>query len=59
MFPSWHLAPEGMLPQDRPYSLVAEALYFREEQLGFALFEVGPRDGPIYDALRGVISSAL
>jgi PAS domain S-box-containing protein len=59
MFPSRQLVPEGMLPQARRYSLVVEALYFREEQLGFALFEVGPRDGPIYDLLRGEISSAL
>jgi PAS domain S-box-containing protein len=38
---------------------VVEALYFREEQIGFVVFEVGPRNGGIYDALRGQISSAL
>ena len=59
VFPSRYLAPEGMLPRNRSYSMVVEALYFREEQLGFVLFEVGPRDGPIYDALREMISSAL
>jgi PAS domain S-box-containing protein len=57
-FPSRRLVPEGMLPE-RQYNLVAEPLYFRENQLGFVLFEVGPRDGAIYDVLRGEISSAL
>jgi PAS domain S-box-containing protein len=59
VFPSPRLVPEGMLPQDRRYSMVTEALYFREEQLGFILFEAGPRDGPIYVMLREEISSAL
>jgi len=59
VFPSPRLAPDGMLPQDRRYSLVTEALYFRDEQLGFVIFEVGPREGPIYGMLREEISSAL
>jgi PAS domain S-box-containing protein len=59
VFPSPRLVPEEMLPQDRRYSLVTEALYFREQQLGFILFEAGPREGPIYVMLREEISSAL
>jgi PAS domain S-box-containing protein len=58
-FPSPQLVPEGLWPQGRRYTYVVEALYFREDQLGFVLFEVGPRDGAIYDVLRGEISSAL
>jgi PAS domain S-box-containing protein len=67
-FPSPNLVPQGMLPQDRRYNLVTEALYFREEQLGFVLFETGSRKGPIsgmlqkgpiYGMLREEISSAL
>jgi len=42
-----------------PCNLVAEPLYFRDEQLGFVLFGVGSKDGMIYDALRGQISSSL
>jgi DNA-binding LacI/PurR family transcriptional regulator/anti-anti-sigma regulatory factor len=57
-FRSQQLAPEGVLP-DRQYSFVVEPLYFREHQLGFVLLEVGPRDGVVYDVLRGEISSAL
>jgi anti-anti-sigma regulatory factor len=57
-FRSRQLVPEGMLP-DRQYSFVVEPLYFGERQLGFTLLEVGPREGTVYDALRGAISSAL
>ncbi len=48
-------------------SVVVEPLYFRDEQLGFVLFGIGPKDGPgqgsrdgvIYDVLRGQIGSSL
>jgi len=43
----------------RQYSFVVVPLYFCEHQIGFALFEVGPRDGTVYDMLRGETSSAL
>jgi DNA-binding LacI/PurR family transcriptional regulator/GAF domain-containing protein len=58
-FPSWQLVPGDMLSQDRPYNLVVEPLYFRENQLGIAVFEVGPREGMVYETLRGQLSSAL
>jgi PAS domain S-box-containing protein len=58
-FRSRQLAPEGTLPRDRQYSFVAEPLYFREHNLGFVLFEIGPREGFIYEALRQGISNAL
>jgi DNA-binding LacI/PurR family transcriptional regulator/anti-anti-sigma regulatory factor len=53
------LAPGGTLPQERRYSTVVEALYFGDHHLGFALFEVGPRNAAIYEELQGQISSAL
>lgn len=58
-FPSRWLLPDELWPRQRPCSLVLEPLYFREEQLGFVLFEVGPRLGAVYHVLRGQISSAL
>ncbi|MFZ5919214.1 MAG: substrate-binding domain-containing protein [Chloroflexota bacterium] len=61
-FPSDQLAPvdiSDLHRPGRPYSWVVEPLYFREEPLGFALFEVGPKDGTIYEVLRGQISSSL
>ncbi|MFL7792056.1 MAG: substrate-binding domain-containing protein, partial [Anaerolineae bacterium] len=58
-FPTHQLVPDGMLPQDRWYSFVVVPLYMRESQLGFALFEVGPRDTDVYEALRQGLSGAL
>jgi DNA-binding LacI/PurR family transcriptional regulator/anti-anti-sigma regulatory factor len=58
-FPFRELVPDGMLPRERCYSMVVEGLYSGDHQLGFALFEAGPRDGAVYEVLRGQISSAL
>jgi signal transduction histidine kinase/DNA-binding LacI/PurR family transcriptional regulator/AraC-like DNA-binding protein len=58
-FPTAQLVPSGFLPKDRNFSYDIEALYFQKEQIGFALFEIGPREGEVYTTLRGHISSAL
>jgi hypothetical protein len=58
-FSSQQLLPQEFWPQNRPYMMVVEPLYFRKNQIGFVLFEVGPRDGNVYEALRSGISSAL
>jgi DNA-binding LacI/PurR family transcriptional regulator/signal transduction histidine kinase len=58
-FRSRDLAPDGLLPQDRPFNYVLQPLYFKKDPLGFILFEVGPRDGRIYEMLRTQLSSAL
>jgi signal transduction histidine kinase len=58
-FESVHLVPGGRLSRAAPYSLVAAPLYFKDEQLGFVLFELGPRIGWIYTALQEQISAAL
>ncbi|MBN1810677.1 MAG: substrate-binding domain-containing protein [Anaerolineae bacterium] len=58
-FPSRRLVPEGLLPQERQYSLVVRPLFSQQDQIGFALFEVGPQEGATYETLSGQISSAL
>lgn len=58
-FPTLELAPDGFLDRDEPVSFVALPLYFKEERLGFVLFEAGIRVGWIYEALQGQIASAL
>jgi signal transduction histidine kinase/AraC-like DNA-binding protein len=57
-FLSRQLSPEGLLPERR-HSFVVEPLYFRDEPIGFVLFEIGPRDGAVYKVLGAQISSAL
>ncbi len=58
-FPSRQLIPEVLFPQGRRYNFIIEPLYFRENQLGFVLFEVGPLEPSIYQVLSAQISSAL
>ena len=59
VFQTSQLIPGGMAGCNKRCSAVIEPLCSREEQLGFALFEMGPREGAVYEALRGQISSAL
>jgi signal transduction histidine kinase/DNA-binding LacI/PurR family transcriptional regulator len=59
VFRTADLVPEGWLARDQRTSLVVQTLYFREEQLGHAVFEPGPIDSLTYEVLRGHISSAL
>jgi DNA-binding LacI/PurR family transcriptional regulator/anti-anti-sigma regulatory factor len=53
------LAPADIIDWDAPHHCVVEPLYFRENQIGFVLFEAETRYGVIYEALRGQLSSAL
>jgi DNA-binding LacI/PurR family transcriptional regulator/anti-anti-sigma regulatory factor len=58
-FSSRRLVPKDLRPQGRRYSYIVSPLYFRDRQIGFAMFEIGPRDGDVYDVLRGEITGAL
>lgn len=58
-FTSSSLVPNPAFYTEHRRSLVLEALYFEEEQLGFALCEMGPPHGVVYETLREQISSAL
>ncbi len=57
-FRSRLLGPSGCFGDTR-VNLVAKPLFFGHEQIGFVLFEAGPREGNMYEALRSQISSAL
>ncbi len=57
-FHSTQLVPPNLLGNTRLH-LLAEPLFFQQEQIGFVLFEPGPREGNMYEALRSQISSAL
>ena len=58
-FRTRQLVPPNLLPEDRRFAFDVEALYFKEEQIGFVMFEIGPRNGDVYTTLRGHLSSAL
>jgi hypothetical protein len=59
IFPTRELAPRELLPLEREHAYVVEPLFFKQDQLGFALFELGPGEGRVYEALRNQISAAL
>ncbi len=58
-FASPRLAPDGLAAGDKSRCFVVEPLYFREYQIGMALFEMEAQDGQVYAILQGQISSAL
>jgi signal transduction histidine kinase len=51
--------PLDRLRRSSPSNIVATPLYFKDQQLGHILFEVGPRIGWIYPALQEQLSCAL
>ena len=59
VFDPVRLVPGDRLRRAMPYSMVAAPLYFREQQLGFVLFELGPPIGWMYVALQEQLASAL
>ncbi len=58
-FPTEQLLPEGFLPDKRRYDLLVLSLRFQNHYLGHAVFEMGARDGFIYDALQIQIRNAV
>ncbi len=53
------LLPPNLLDDGRQYSLLVEPIYFREDQLGYAIFEGEPDKEAIYEILGGQISASL
>jgi signal transduction histidine kinase/CheY-like chemotaxis protein len=48
-----------LLASDRQHNLLVEPLFFRDDQLGYAIFEATPPDEAIYEILGGQISASL
>lgn len=59
LFPSCELVPMELLQRDEAVNVLIEPLYFREEQIGFVIFEVGSQRIDIYETLQAEISGAL
>jgi signal transduction histidine kinase/DNA-binding LacI/PurR family transcriptional regulator/AraC-like DNA-binding protein/ActR/RegA family two-component response regulator len=57
-FPIAQLLPADLWGEQRR-TLVLEALEFQREEIGFVLFEVGPHDGAVYEALRSQLGSSI
>jgi len=59
VFPTSKLLPDGLINDQRQFSLVVEPIYFREDQLGYAVFAADPHEEAIYEILGGQISASL
>lgn len=59
VFPAQQLLPDDLLTPARQHSLVVEPLFFRDDQLGYAIFEADPQEEAIYEILGGQISASL
>lgn len=59
----WEVLPTGWLPNNEPYSLVVEALHYKEEQLGYMVIQTAPPPDAsqcdVYQALRIQLSNAI
>ena len=59
LFELRYLLPPGLLSTGHPHNLVVEPVFFREDQLGYAIFEALPQEEAIYEILGGQISASL
>lgn len=59
-FRSRQLIPQGFFRHaERRHSLVLTPMHFGEEQFGFALFDLGPREGFVYELLGEQLGNML
>ncbi len=58
-YPCYKLLPDGILPADRRYTLLVQSCFYKGDQLGLVVFEMGPLEGVVYEMLRTNFSSAL
>ncbi|MBN2544189.1 MAG: substrate-binding domain-containing protein, partial [Spirochaetes bacterium] len=58
-FPTIDLIPTQFLKEEKKFNIVIMPLYFQQEQLGFVIFEIGPKNGNIYERLRSILSSSI
>ncbi|MBN1525360.1 MAG: substrate-binding domain-containing protein [Spirochaetales bacterium] len=58
-FSAEHLIPKEYLPAGAPMTLVTEPLYYKENQIGYAVFEAGPKETSVYVLLRMQLSSII
>lgn len=53
------LIPASLIPHSRRFNMVVVPVRFPSEQVGYATFEMGPREGMVYELLGGLISNIL
>ncbi|MBN1699310.1 MAG: substrate-binding domain-containing protein [Spirochaetales bacterium] len=59
IYPSTKLAPKKLLPSNRCYSMMVEALYQKDKQRAILMLEIPPQEGVVYKILSRRLGSAL
>ncbi|MCU0509506.1 MAG: substrate-binding domain-containing protein [Anaerolineae bacterium] len=59
VFPTASILPEQVLPAGRSFTHLLLSLHFHDQQLGYVVFEPGPRNAVIYETLALHLSTAL
>ena len=59
VFHAYQIVPHSLLRLDQPRTYVVQPLFFADRALGMTVFEMGPKDGAVYEALRAQISAAV
>lgn len=58
-FPTKELCPGGIKQSRKPFQMIIQPLFFKNEQLGLAVFKDGPSIGYVYEILSEHLSGAL
>jgi DNA-binding LacI/PurR family transcriptional regulator/signal transduction histidine kinase len=59
VFKTIDLIPPEIMPHDRRFVYIVEAFFHGQNHLGFGLFEMGPKEGVIYELIRLRMSGSL
>jgi diguanylate cyclase (GGDEF)-like protein len=58
-FPTRDIYPDGMIPEEKRFTLIVQPLYNRTQHFGFLLSLLGEREEIIYNTVQEQISTAL
>lgn len=59
VFPTREIYPNGVIPPNKRFTLIAQPLYNRTRHFGFLLSELGVREEIVYNTVQEQISTAL
>jgi diguanylate cyclase (GGDEF)-like protein len=59
LFPTRDIYPNGVIPADKRFTLIAQPLYSRTQHFGFLLSELGVREEMVYNTVQEQIGTAL
>lgn len=58
-YPTQDIIPDDILPNEKHFTMITENLFQGQAQLGFVIFEYGPRNAQLYEILRAKINDSL